>query len=41
VQPGPLSGPINFLAYPVLEIGGKPAFTKPAFSFIRKTNQPD
>ncbi|MBW2216890.1 MAG: transglutaminase domain-containing protein, partial [Deltaproteobacteria bacterium] len=24
VQPGPASGPINFFAYPVFEIGGKP-----------------
>jgi len=35
VQPGPASGPINFLAYPVLEIGGKPARAKVEFSFIR------
>ncbi|MHC4751685.1 MAG: transglutaminase-like domain-containing protein [Planctomycetota bacterium] len=25
LEPGPVSGPINFLAYPVLEISGKPA----------------
>ncbi|MFC1590195.1 transglutaminase-like domain-containing protein [Candidatus Omnitrophota bacterium] len=37
LDPGPDSGPINFLAYPVLEIGGKPAKVKPEFSFHRKT----
>lgn len=36
VKPGPLSGPINFLAYPVLEIGGKPVKITPEFSFVRK-----
>jgi transglutaminase-like putative cysteine protease len=36
VEPAPASGPINFLAYPVLEIGGKPAKTKIEFSFTRK-----
>ena len=35
VDPGPVSGPINFLAYPVLEIGGKPAKAKVEFSFNR------
>jgi len=35
VDPGPASGPINFLAYPVLEIGGKPAQAKVDFSFKR------
>ena len=35
VEPGPASGPINFLAYPVLEIGGKPARAKVEFSFKR------
>jgi transglutaminase-like putative cysteine protease len=35
VEPGPASGPINFLAYPVLEIGGKPARAKVEFSFNR------
>jgi hypothetical protein len=35
VEPGPASGPINFLAYPVLEIGGKPAYAKVEFSFNR------
>ena len=37
VDPGPESGPINFLAYPVLEVGGKPVATKPTFSFRRTT----
>ena len=35
VEPGPVSGPINFLAYPVLEIGGKLARAKVVFSFKR------
>lgn len=35
VEPGPASGPINFLAYPVLEIGGELAETKVEFSFKR------
>ncbi len=35
VEPGPVSGPINFLAYPVLEIGGKLARVKPTLSFKR------
>ena len=35
VQPGPASGPINFLAYPVLEIGGQPAKATVKFSFTR------
>ncbi len=38
LKPGPASGPINFLAYPVLEIGGKPANVKVEFSFKRKTS---
>jgi len=37
LEPGPASGPINFLAYPVLEIGGKPQKVKVEFSFKRKT----
>jgi len=37
VNPSPASGPINFLAYPVLEIGGKPAMAKVEFSFKRNT----
>jgi transglutaminase-like putative cysteine protease len=35
VEPGPTPGPINFLAYPVLEIGGKPVKAAVAFSFNR------
>lgn len=35
VEPGPESGPINFLAYPVLEVGGKPVPVKPQFGFTR------
>ena len=36
VEPGPASGPINFLAYPVLEIAGKTANVKRVeFSFNR------
>jgi transglutaminase-like putative cysteine protease len=38
VDPGPVSGPINFLAYPVLEIGGKPTKVKVEFSFNRNTS---
>lgn len=34
-DPMPMSGPINFLAYPVLEIGGKPAHAKVVFAFSR------
>ncbi len=35
VEPGPASGPINFLAYPVLEISGKPVKVPVEFSFKR------
>ena len=35
VEPGPVSGPINFLAFPVLEIGEKTAKVKVQFSFNR------
>jgi transglutaminase-like putative cysteine protease len=38
VDPAPASGPINFLAYPVLEISGKPAKVKVKFFFKRKTS---
>ncbi len=34
-DPSPASGPINFLAYPVLEINGEPEFVKTTFSFER------
>ncbi len=39
VHPAPTSGPINFLAYPVLEINGKVAETKTVFSFYRPVKQ--
>ena len=39
VEPGPAGGPINFLAYPVLEIGGKPARAKVEFSFSRSVTK--
>jgi hypothetical protein len=35
LQPGPASGPINFFAYPIFEIGGKPIKLTPQFSFKR------
>jgi len=38
VKPGPASGPINFLAHPVLEMDGKPVAIKAHFSFIRLNN---
>jgi transglutaminase-like putative cysteine protease len=39
VEPEPASGPINFLAYPVLEIDGKPAKTAVQFSFTRSDHR--
>jgi transglutaminase superfamily protein len=36
VNPGPSTGSINFLAYPVLEVAGKIVKVKPQFSFQRK-----
>ena len=39
LQPGPVSGPINFLAYPVLEVGGKRAWAKVEFSFYRRVDR--
>lgn len=36
VSPSPASGPINFLAYPLLEIDGKEVKAKSSFSFLRK-----
>jgi transglutaminase-like putative cysteine protease len=39
VEPGPASGPINFLAYPVLEIGGKPVKAAVGFSFKRSDHR--
>jgi transglutaminase-like putative cysteine protease len=38
VEPSPASGPINFLAYPLLEINGHEAATKTTFSFNRSNN---
>ncbi len=38
LEPGPASGPINFLAYPVLEIEGRPTNVKVEFSFHRNTS---
>jgi transglutaminase-like putative cysteine protease len=35
VEPGPVSGPINFLAYPVMEIDGKPIKVRTEFAFRR------
>lgn len=35
LDPGPASGPINFLAYPVLEVDGKPVKVKTLFAFKR------
>ncbi len=40
LEPGPSGGPINFLAYPVMEIGKLPAFPKTFFSFER-SGKPD
>ncbi len=40
LDPGPKGGSINFLAYPVMEIGDKPAFPKTFFSFQR-SGKPD
>ncbi|TLP81452.1 transglutaminase-like domain-containing protein [Maribacter sp. ACAM166] len=39
IEPGPHTGPINFLAYPVMEIGKTPAFPETFFSFHRKPEQ--
>ena len=39
VEPGPSSGPINFLAYPILEIAGKSASLQTTFSFNRPAVQ--
>lgn len=37
VEPGPKSGPVHFLAYPVLEVDGKRISVETTFSFKRKT----
>ncbi|MEY8021796.1 transglutaminase family protein [Muriicola sp. SD30] len=39
LDPGPQGGPINFLAYPVMEIGNTAAFPKTFFSFQRQSEQ--
>lgn len=36
VEPGPKSGPINFLAYPIMETENGELFPKTTFSFVRK-----
>jgi transglutaminase-like putative cysteine protease len=41
LEPGPSSGPINFLAYPVMEQANKPLFPKTFFSFQRKKENED
>lgn len=38
VNPGPSAGPINFLAYPILEIDGKEIPVKTTFSFKRNND---
>ena len=38
LEPGPQSGSINFLAYPVLEVGNTTATAKTFFSFERKSD---
>lgn len=35
VTPGPVTGPINFLAYPVLEVDGETVTMRPEFTFRR------
>lgn len=42
VEPGPASGPINFLAYPVVEVGGEPlVLPRPTFVFERAEARED
>jgi len=41
VEPGPVSGPINFLAYPVLEVAGEPVPVKPRLGFRRLADEAD
>ncbi|SMD42570.1 Transglutaminase-like enzymes, putative cysteine proteases [Aquiflexum balticum DSM 16537] len=36
VSPSPASGPINFLAYPLMELGDEMAYPLTTFSFVRK-----
>ncbi len=40
VEPGPSAGPINFLAYPTLEIDGEQRIERPKFLFERKHDAP-
>jgi transglutaminase-like putative cysteine protease len=40
VEPGPQSGPINFLAFPVLEVDGQTTAAKTYFSFKRAEETP-
>jgi hypothetical protein len=35
IKPGPKSGPVNFMAYPVLEVDGKAVKAKTTFTFLR------
>ena len=37
VSPGPEAGPINFIAYPYLEINGEEVKVNSKFSFMRKS----
>ncbi|MFC4872568.1 transglutaminase domain-containing protein [Negadavirga shengliensis] len=37
IVPGPEAGPINFLVFPILEVGGKPAIVETTFSFTRNS----
>jgi transglutaminase-like putative cysteine protease len=39
LDPSPASGPINFLAYPVLEVGGRTVKAKVRFSFTRSKDK--
>ncbi|MFO7536238.1 MAG: transglutaminase domain-containing protein [Kiritimatiellia bacterium] len=41
LDPGPASGPLNFLAYPFLEVDGKPLKVKTLFLFQRTTCDAD
>ena len=39
IEPGPESGPINFHAYPVLEVAGKPVQVNTAFGYQRLSGE--
>ena len=39
VEPGPSTGPINFFAYPIMEIDGEPQPAKILFGFERKSKK--